>query len=125
MPRRTPDRLHAGRRDRLVTIRQLTEGVDANSGEPTETWTPLVCDMPTSKTDVSGDEEFKADQVSARFDTEWGMGWHDDMDPDRFDVPKVRDLQFGQRVFDIVECVEVGRKAGLIIRTIASTKRPS
>lgn len=125
MPRRTPDRLHSGRRDRLVTIQQLTEGVDADSGEPTETWTTLVAGMPTSKTDVAGSEQFKANQQSAKFDTEWEMNWRDDMNPDLLDIPKVRRLLFGTRVHDIVRCVEVGRRAGLIVQTLASSKVPS
>lgn len=124
MPRRT-GRLHSGRRDRLVTIQQLTESVDPDSGEPVETWTTLVTNMPTSKKDVSGDEAFKSDQESARFDTEWEMNWRNDMNPDAYDIPKVRRLLFGARVHDIVRCVENDRRDGVIIHTLAGSKVPS
>lgn len=125
MPRRAGDRLLSGKRDRLVTIQQLTDSVDVSSGEPIEGWTTLVANMPVSKADMSGAEAFKSDQQSAKFDSEWEMNWRDDMNPDLLDIPKVRRLLFGTRVHDIVACVEVGRRAGLVLQTLAGSKVPS
>ena len=122
---RSADRLQSGKRDRLVTIQQLTAGVDPESGEPTETWTTLVSQMWASKTNRSGDETFKSDQESARFDCEWEINWREDMNPDTLDLPKVRRLLFGTRVHDIVEAVEVGRRAGLCLYTLASAQVPT
>lgn len=125
MARRRGDRLLSGKRDRLVTIQQLTDSTDPDSGEPIETWTTLVANFPVSKADVSGDETFKADQQSAKFDSEWEGNWRNDMDPDVYDIPKVRRLLFGQRVHDIVHCEEVGRRAGIVLQTLAGSKVPS
>ncbi len=126
MPRRSSnaDRLQSGRRDRLVTIQQrsATDSADATSGEPVETWTTLVAQMPASRMDSGGAERFRADQQSARFDTEWEINWRDDMDPDLIDVPKLRRLLYETRPYDIVACYEVGRRAGLRLQTLAGTR---
>ena len=122
---RQSDRLQSGKRDRLVTIQQLTEGVDPESGEPTETWTTLVSQMWASQRKTSGAEAFKSDQESARFDCEWEINWREDMNPDTLDIPKVRRILFGTRVHDIVEAVEVGRRAGLCLYTLASAQVPT
>lgn len=126
MPRRTSqaDRLQSGRRDRLVTIEQrsATDSADSTSGEPVETWTTLVADMPASRMDTAGSERFRSDQQSARFETEWEINWRDDMDPDLIDVPKLRRLIYQTRPYDIVACVEVGRRAGLRLQTLAGTR---
>lgn len=127
MAGRLRDRLAAGRRDRLITIEQIsaTDVAEASSGEPVETWTTLVENLPASRLDLSGDERVQATQTSARFDAEWGINWRADMDPDLYDLPKVRRVVLGDRVHDIVSGVEVGRRAGLILRTLASSKVPT
>lgn len=127
MPRRLGDRLHSGRLDRFVTIQQrpVADTSDATSSEPVSTWTNLVTNVPMSRADLSGSEQFRADQMTARFDTEWEMQWRADMDPDAVDVAKVRRLKLGTRLYDIVRCVEVGKRKGLRIQTVASSQVPT
>lgn len=120
MPYRNSDRLRSGRRDRLVTIQQLVESVDPDSGEPIETWTTLVSTMPAARIDLNGWEREKANQLSARYDVEWEINYREDMDPEQLNIPKTRRLVFGGRRQDIVAAVLVGRKAGIRIQTIAS-----
>lgn len=127
MPVKDRDRLHSGRRDQTITIEQRsdTDSAESTSGEPVETWTTLVSNMPASRLDTSGDERFVADQTAAKFDIEWEINWRADMDPELYDIPKVRRVVLADRVHDIVSCVEVGRRAGLILRTCASSKVPT
>jgi head-tail adaptor len=118
-------RLDAGKRDRIVTIQQRStaDTADSDSGEPVETWTTLVAAMPAHKVDISGWERFQADQTSARYDTKWEMNYRTDMDPELVDVPKTRRLLVQSKPHDIVACFEIGRRAGLELLTIASSKQ--
>jgi hypothetical protein len=108
-------RLDAGLRDRVVTIQQRSsvDVPDEDSGEPVETWTTL---------DIAAWERFKADQTAARYDTKWEMNYRLDMDPELVDVPKTRRLVVNGRYHDIVACFEIGRRAGIEVLTMASTK---
>lgn len=117
-------RMDAGKRDRIVTIerRSNTDSADETSGEPVETWTTLVQSMPAAKIDISAWERFNANQTSARYDTKWEMNWRNDMDPELVDVPKTRRLVVNGRYHDIVACFEIGRRAGIEVLTLASTK---
>ena len=111
--------LSAGALDREVTIQQQTE---ATSGFPTETWTELESGVWMSKQDMRGNERFRAAQLSANFDTRWELQWRDDMDPDYLDVPKTRRLSYRGRIYDIVAAVELGRREGIALFTIANTE---
>jgi head-tail adaptor len=112
-----------GLRDRVVTIesRSATDAVDATSGEPTETWTTLVANMPAAKTDVSGWERFRMDQQSARADQRWEMNYRADMDPELVDVPKLRRLVVSGRTLEIVAASEIGRREGIELLTLAAS----
>ncbi len=127
MAQRIADRLQAGRRDRLVTIEQRSaaDAVDADSGEPIETWTTLVSDMPASKTDMSGWERFRSDQQSARLDQRWEINYRADMDPELIDVPKVRRLVYQDRTIEIVMASVIGRRRGIELLTLASSAVPA
>lgn len=116
--------LEPGKRDRTVTIEQRsnTDAADPESGEPVETWTTLVASMPAAKIDIAAWERFKADQTTARYDTKWEMNYRIDMDPELVDVPKTRRLVVNGRYHDIVACFEIGRRAGIEVLTLASTK---
>ena len=116
-----------GLRDRVITIQQRSaaDAVDEASGEPTETWTTLVADMPAARTGVSGWERFRSEQTSARFDDRWEINYRADMDPDLIDVPKVRRLLIGTRVLEIVAAAEIGRREGIELLTVASSAVPS
>jgi hypothetical protein len=117
-------RLDAGLRDRIVTIQQRSNSdvADEDSGEPVEMWTTLVSSMPAAKIDIAAWERFKADQTAARYDTKWEMNYRLDMDPELVDVPKTRRLVVNGRYHDIVACFEIGRRAGIEVLTMASTK---
>lgn len=108
----------AGKRDRLVTIQQLTESKGA-SNYPIETWTTLVEDVWFYKEDASGRERFAENQVSAPFDTIWSGPWMDAMDPELVDVPKRRRLVVKGRVHDIVRAKELGRRGGIELTTLS------
>ena len=110
-----------GMRDRVIAIQQLTEGIDATSGEATEAWTTLVACMPAHKADIRGMERFVAAQESAKFDRRWEINYRLDMDPDLVDVPKTRRIVFNDRVEDIVSASEIGRREGIELMTLVST----
>jgi len=109
--------LNAGSLDREVTIEQQAE---AASGYPTETWIELESGVWMSKQDMRGNERFRAAQLSAGFDTRWELQWRDDMDPDYVDVPKTRRLVYRGRTYDITAAVEIGRREGIALFTVAS-----
>lgn len=123
MPRRGSDRLSAGRRDWFVTIQQrsATDTPDASSGEPTETWTTLVSNMPAAREDAKGTENFVANQMSAAYDTRWEINYRADMDKSLVDVPKLRRLVYQGRVHDIVDSSEIGRRRGIELWTLAAS----
>jgi hypothetical protein len=122
---RRQDRLSSGRRDRVARLEQFTaaDTADATSGEPVETWTTLVPRMPVGRIGVSGWERFKENQVTARFDDAWEMNYRADMDPDLVDLPKRRKMVYEGRELDIVYGQVIGRRAGIVVLTLASTSR--
>lgn len=110
--------LDAGARDRRVTIQQLVE-TKGTSGFPVEDWIPLI-DMDASRAEVSGFERFvAAAQLSAPYETRWGIDYRPDMDPDLVDVPKKRRVVYQGRVHDIVAAELVGREMGVELLTLS------
>ncbi len=109
----------SGVRDRLVTIQTLTESKGA-SNYPVESWDDLA-DVWMHKEDLSARERFSftANQASAPYDTRWTMPWMDAMDPELVNVPKLRRLVVKGRVHDIVGAMEIGRKVGIQLQTLA------
>lgn len=109
----------AGARDRLVTIQTLTASKGA-SNYPVESWEALA-DVWMHKSDISARERFSftSNQTSAPYDTRWTMTWMDAMDPELVDVRKERRLVVKGRVHDIVGAMEIGRKAGIELQTLA------
>lgn len=112
-----------GLRDRVITIQQrsATDAADASSGEPVETWSTLVANMPASLKPVTGWERFRSDQVSARVDQIWEVNYRADMDPRLVDVAKTRRILDGTRVLEIVVATEIGRREGIELLTVASS----
>lgn len=108
----------SGARDRQVTIQQLTAST-GGSGYPVETWADLRM-VWAHKRDLSvGAERFIANQEVASYNTVWTLPYVADMDPELVDVPKSRRLLVHGRVHDIVAAVEVGRREGIELRTVA------
>lgn len=114
---------HPGARDRVITIQQrsATDAVDATSGEPVETWSTLVANMPAAKVDVSGWERFQGQQLSARFDQRWVINYRADMDQALVDVPKLRRIVVDGRTHEIVHSQEIGRREGIELLTLAAS----
>lgn len=114
----------SGQRDRSITIQQAADS-EGTSGVPIEDWTTLVSGMPASKIDAMGRERFVSNQESARFDTTFVINYRPDMDPDLVDVPKSRRIIYSGRVFDIVSATQIGRREGIEIQTLASSRLPA
>lgn len=112
-----------GERDRRVTIQQRpsADAVDG-SGTPTEVgeWTELSKAY-AAKFDVRGEERMQAQQLAAKYDTRWQIGYRADMDPEQVDVPKLRRLQYQGRTYDIVDAQMIGRRDGIELMTIAAS----
>ena len=107
----------AGARNRLVTVQQLTESIGA-SGRPVETWTSLA-KVWMERMDMTGAERFRADQLSARYDTRWRMPYRSDMDPETVNVPKKRRLLYQGRIYDIVTAMPIGLHDTVELLTIS------
>lgn len=112
--------MEVGERDRAVTIQQLVESVP-ESRFPAERWTTLSGLVWMRKMDAKASERDTADQIAARFDTQWEMGYATNMDPELIDVPKKRRLLYQGRVYEIVGASQIGRREGIELLTIAST----
>lgn len=118
--KRTP--IEPGHLDRRVTIQQATESV-GSSGMPVQTWTALD-DAWMGRESLKGMERLQAGQVASRYDSRWLMHYRADMDPDAVDVPKARRLVLGGRVQEIVAAQQIGRKEGIELTTMSTTKAP-
>lgn len=115
--------LDPGARDQIVVLQQRpVADAAAASGFPTETWTTLVAAMPAAKIDLGGTERYRASQLAASYDARWEINYRLDMDPDLVDVPKLRRLVHRGRIHDIVAAVQIGRREGIELATIASTR---
>lgn len=115
--------MEPGERDRAVTIQQLVETAQA-SHYPAERWTTLTATVWMRKLDARASEKARAQEVGAAFDTQWEMGYAANMDPDLIDVAKKRRLLYLGRVYEIVGASQIGRREGVELLTIASTKAP-
>lgn len=109
--------LNAGALTTPVTIQQLAESTGP-SQFPVETWSTLYATAWMSREEVRGGERMADGQLSAQASTRWAMRYVADMDPDLVNVPKVRRLLYGGRVYDIVRGEHLGRKDGIALTTI-------
>lgn len=119
--KRTP--IEPGHLDRRVTVQQAVESV-GSSGMPVQTWS-LLAVVPMGRESLKGMERLQAGQIASRYDSRWLMPYRADMDPDAVDVAKDRRLVFGGRVQEIVSAQHVGRKEGIELTTMATTKEPA
>lgn len=104
----------SGRRNKLVTIEQLTES--APNGFPVETWSTLTTAWMARRDDL-GSERFTASQEAASTETYWHMSYLDDMDPELVDVPKRRRLSYQGRFFDIISASIIENRQGIELLT--------
>lgn len=107
----------SGKRDRLVTIQSMASSV-GGSGFPVETWTDLST-VWAHRMDSRGTERFRADQLSAPFDTRWEVPYSEEWDPELVEVPKARRLVHEGRAHDIVWAEQLGRRQGIALMTLA------
>ena len=113
--------IDSGECDRRVIVQQLAESAGTSSF-PKETWTTLAT-IWLKKDDIRGEERFKADQMSAKYDTRWEMhGYRSDLDPELVDVPKKRRIVYQGRTYHIVAASQIGRRAGIEFLTLAASK---
>lgn len=101
-------------------VQQNTPGT-GTSGFPKDTWTTLQ-GIWMEKRAVGGQERFTANQTAAKYDTRWIAPWQANLDPDAIDVPKLRRLSYGGRFHDVVAASEIGRREGIELLTLTSTK---
>jgi SPP1 family predicted phage head-tail adaptor len=111
--------MEPGERDRPVTIQQRTSST-GDSGFPIEPWTTLATPIWMRKLDLRATERFTADQLAVKGDTQWEMGYREDMDPELVDVPAERRLLYQGRTYDITQASQIGRREGIELITIAA-----
>lgn len=113
-------RSSVGKKDRLVTIEQMTES-QGSSGRPVETWTFLTkAWMERREINRRADSErFSEGALTARYDVSWVMHYQVDMDPELLNVPKIRRLSYGGRTYDITAAVPLGVHRDVELFTIA------
>ena len=112
--------MEPGERDRAVTVQQLTAS-KGPSGFPVETWTTLAAPVWMRKLDLQQRERITAEQLSAKGDTQWEMGYRADMDPELVDVERTRRLLYQGRIYDITDASQIGRREGIELLTITSS----
>lgn len=112
----------SGKRDELITLkkRESSDTPDLESGEPVETWTTLVRQMPASKQYINGDERQRNDQTVMHYDQRWVINYRIDMDPDLVDVQKLRQIVFNGRTLDIVYGQQIDRKRQIALYTLGN-----
>jgi len=94
--------LPIGKLDRRITIQSLTQGIGADYGEPTQTWT----DWATVWANVyyGGGREFEhARQLTAEIDTQFQIRYVEGL------LPTMR-IAYEGRYYDIYRMDEVGRR---------------
>lgn len=121
MATRPTERIAAGKRDKRITVQQLTE-THGTAGEPIESWSTL-CTLWANAEVVDAPERFTEgmlmDQITARAWIKFTVPYRVDMDPLRVDVPKRRRVMFLARVYDVAAAALIGRQAGVELLTLS------
>lgn len=109
----------AGMRDRLITLQQRSPGADT-SGFPVESWSTLAANVFAMKRhDRTDGERYQSDQLTARAIIRWEIPYRADMDPDLVNVTRDRRVDYQNRAWDITAAVELGRREGIELTTMA------
>jgi SPP1 family predicted phage head-tail adaptor len=116
--------MRAGRLDRTITIERKAV-THSPSGQPIETWAPLVSRRSASVTPLSGDERFSAPQYVAREQVQFEIRWSQDVasvqSKDRIVYPAIDSsvspapVPAEREIYDIIYVAEIGRRRGLRI----------
>lgn len=116
MARRSDAR--SGRRDRLVTLIPVTQGI-GSSGYPTEVDGTDTLALWARKDDIGGRERFSNTHETASYDTRWSVPYLPAIDPDHVNVPKVFVLSYLGRRYDIVQASMIGSNQGVELLTLS------
>jgi SPP1 family predicted phage head-tail adaptor len=118
--------MNAGKLDRRIDIQRLTSG-QSESGAPTEEWENIAERLAAAYYPVRGDEKNAAPQFVASQQVDFNIRWTaalSSLTPkDRIIYPAINedispaDEITEDRIYDIVEVSEIGRRGGLKIRT--------
>lgn len=118
--------MKAGKLDRRIDIQRKSDG-QSDSGAPIETWTNLVARRAATYSPVRGDEKGVAPQPVASQQVDFWIRWSAALagltPKDRVIYPAIMDDLSPEdeitddRVYDIIEVSEIGRREGLKIRT--------
>lgn len=101
MPRAALDRAaHIGQRDALILIEKLSES-QGDSNFPTESWVQAV-QVWASRDYVTLDERVQSSQLMASAVVRFEVPYSYDIDPDVFDVPNKRRVNFKNRIYNII-----------------------
>jgi Phage head-tail joining protein len=103
-----------GTRTALVTVEAR---VPPPPGFPDETWAPLMTRW-MQKVDLLGTEQWRADQLSARYDVRFVAPYEPALDPEVIDVPAEHRLVYRGRQYDIVSAAVIGRFEAVDYRAI-------
>lgn len=104
--------MDAGRLDRRITIEELTESRDSVGGV-VSTWDPR-CLIWAQKVPITAREKFAPQQLAADADTRFRIRY-----PNFTVSPKRHRVKDGVQTYDIRGVLEVGRREGLDLLTLA------
>ena len=108
--------MKAGRLDRKVTIQRKTV-TRSPSGQPIETWSPLIARRWAALLPLRGDERFTAPQYAAREQVQFELRYASDvagvtpLDRVVYPAPAIAERD----IYDVLAVHEVGRKRALRI----------
>lgn len=118
--------MKAGKLDRKIDIQRKSDG-QTDSGAPVETWTNLAARLAATYSPVRGDEKGSAPQPVASQQVDFWIRWTAALagltPKDRVIYPAIfedvspADEITDDRIYDIIEVSEIGRREGLKIRT--------
>jgi SPP1 family predicted phage head-tail adaptor len=116
--------MRTGRLDRRIDIERKTV-THSPSGQPIETWSPLVSGRSASVAPLSGDERFSAPQYVAREQVQFEIRWSQDVasvqSKDRIVYPAIdggvspAPVPAERDIYDIIYVAEIGWRRGLRI----------
>lgn len=119
--------MRAGRLDRRITIQRKTQ-TSSPSGEPEESWSALVTDLPAGLTPIAGSEVQGSEQSKALQQVSFEIRWSpevDDLSPlDRVVYPSdaaTDSPSMVRTVYEIVAVNEIGRQNRL---QLIAARRP-
>lgn len=118
--------MRAGVLDRLIDIEQATVTQDS-AGQPVETWTKLVSNVPAGYKPISGTERYTGEQFAAFEQVEFLVRWSTKLATLN---PKHRVIYPAgaggtsppkEHIYDIMAAPELGRREGI---RIMAARRP-